>query len=341
MAGAGAVGAHKNLAVEGLAVELLQRELEHRGVIGGGVRTRVAGPQDAGQALPGAIQVAQQRMVAIAALEVALRQFLIGIGPRQRRVNIQHDLLRARPELPHARARGRDRPAQPLETRSIDRVDHPKRRRVRISGANGLAVGAGVVWVTSRIAGTVTRIDPTTRRADRPIRVGAGAADVVVAEGAVWVANGAASTISRVDPATGRVAAPIRSGAPSVLALAAGDDGLWVARAGGRVEDRVAIVRLDPAKRAVIGPVVAVSGAVPLDLAAGSGSVWATDAGSVLPLGSPRSAAVTRIDARSGPARAGGPLRVGRRPSAIAAGAGGLWVADAIDGTVTPVAVGG
>lgn len=212
---------------------------------------------------------------------------------------------------------------------------------VRVSGADGLAVGAGGVWVTNRIAGTVTRIDPATRRPDRPVRVGAGAADVVVADGAVWVANGAAGTISRVDPATGEVAAPIRSGAPAVLALAAGDGGLWVARAGGRVGDRLAVVRLDPARRAVTGKAVAVSGAVPLDLAAGAGSVWATDAGSVLPLGAPRPAGITRIDPRSGPARTGGPLRVGRRPSAVAVGAGGLWVADAADGTVTPISVGG
>lgn len=228
------------------------------------------------------------------------------------------------------------------DVRSIDpRTGVVRPGRVRVSGANGLAVGAGGVWVTSRIAGTVTRIDPATLRPDRPIRTGAGAADVVVADGAVWVSNGAAGTISRVDAATGSVGAAIRSGAPSVLALAAGDDGLWVARAGGRVADQVAIVRLDPAKRTVTGRAVTVGGAVPLDLAAGSGSVWATDAGSVLPLGSPRPAAVTRIDARAAPARRGGPLRVGRRPSAIAVGAGGLWVADAADGTVTPIAVGG
>ena len=224
--------------------------------------------------------------------------------------------------------------------RSIDpRTGTVRPGGVRVVGANGLAVGAGGVWVTSRIAGTLTRIDPVTRRPGRPIRVGAGAADVVVANGAVWVANSADGTISRVDPATGRAAAAVPSGASGVLALAADDGGLWVARAGGRFGDQVSIVRLDTEERRVTGKAVAVEGAVPLDLAAGSGSVWATDAGSVLPLGAPRPAAVTRIDARNA-ARTGGPLRVGRRPSAVAVGAGGLWVADAVDGTVTPVRVG-
>jgi len=221
--------------------------------------------------------------------------------------------------------------------RSIDaRTGALRPGRVRVLGANGLAVGVGGVWVTSRIAGTLTRIDPATRRADRPIRVGAGAADVVVAAGAVWVANAAAGTISRVDPATRKAAAPIRSGAAAVLALASGDAGLWVARAGGRFADQRSVIRLDPARRRVTGRAVRVSGGVPLDLAVGSAGVWVTDVGSPLPLGSPRRAAVIRIDPR-GPARAGRPLRAGARPSAVAAGAGGVWVADAATGTVTPI----
>ncbi len=225
--------------------------------------------------------------------------------------------------------------------RSIDaRTGALRPGSVRVLGANGLAVGAGGVWVTSRIAGTLTRIDPATRRADRPIRVGAGAADVVVADGAVWVANGADGTISRVDPATRKAAVPIRSGASAVLALASGDAGLWVARAGGRFADQRSIIRLDPARRRVTGRALRVSGGVPLDLAVGSGSVWVTDVGSVLPLGAPRRAALHRVDPR-GPVRAGGPLRAGARPSAVAAGAGGVWVAAAAAGTVTPILASG
>jgi len=86
---AGAVGPHQDLAVERLGVELLKRELEHGGVIGGGVRAGVARPQDAGHALARAVQVAQQRVVAVAALEVALRLLLVGVRRRQRRVDVK------------------------------------------------------------------------------------------------------------------------------------------------------------------------------------------------------------------------------------------------------------
>ncbi len=60
----GAVGAHQDLAVERLDVELLEREVKHGDVIGRGVRARVARPQHAGQRLPGAVEVAQQRVMA-------------------------------------------------------------------------------------------------------------------------------------------------------------------------------------------------------------------------------------------------------------------------------------
>jgi hypothetical protein len=85
---AGAVGAHHDLAVQGLAIELGQRELEHQGVIGGGVRARVARSQHPGYGLAGPVQVAQQRMVAIATLEVAGRLLLVRMRRGQRRVDV-------------------------------------------------------------------------------------------------------------------------------------------------------------------------------------------------------------------------------------------------------------
>ncbi len=80
--------------------------------------------------------------MAEAALEVAVRQLLLRVGARQRRVDIEHGALRAfalardpplgaRPQPPRPRARDRDRRAQALKAPLVDRVDHPKRRRVR------------------------------------------------------------------------------------------------------------------------------------------------------------------------------------------------------------------
>ena len=59
VARAGAVGAHQDLPGKRLGVELLERELQHGSVIGGGVRAGVAGPQHAGQRLARAVEVAQ------------------------------------------------------------------------------------------------------------------------------------------------------------------------------------------------------------------------------------------------------------------------------------------
>jgi hypothetical protein len=85
---AGTVGAHQDLTRKRRLVELLQREPQHRGVVGGGVRAGVARSQHPRRRLPSAVQVAQQRMMAEAALEVARRVLLVGMRAGQRRIDI-------------------------------------------------------------------------------------------------------------------------------------------------------------------------------------------------------------------------------------------------------------
>ena len=81
------------------------------------------------------------------------------------------------------------------------RVGRPRRRKAGVPIAatdlDGLAVGAGAVWVTAPQDGLLWRIE---RGATRSIDVGAGARGVAVAGGAVWVANAARGTVTRVDP---------------------------------------------------------------------------------------------------------------------------------------------
>jgi len=214
----------------------------------------------------------------------------------------------------------------------------PVGRAAHVRGANGLAAGAGGVWVTSRLARTLTRIDPLTHRTGRPIRVGAGPADVAVGAGSVWVANADGGSVTRVDPRTGRPDRPIAVGGRQVRGLAVGEGGVWVARATGVDADRTQVVRIDSHDRKVHGRPIGVTGAVPLDIAAGAGSVWITDVGGLRPSGRLSTGQVTRVDPRRHRI-AGLPLRVGKRPSAIATGAGGAWVANADDGTVTPISV--
>lgn len=128
--GAGAVGAHQQLARQRLLVELLERELQHGGVVGGGVRARVTRPQQPRRRLARPVQLAQQRVVAEAALEVASRLFLVGVGTGQGGVDVQHRVAGTRPQPPRATAGDRDCPAKPLKGVGVDRVDPSKRRRV-------------------------------------------------------------------------------------------------------------------------------------------------------------------------------------------------------------------
>ena len=102
---------------------------------------------------------------------------------------------------------------------------------IKSTGLDGLASGAGAVWVTAPQDGLLWRVTPDTAR---PIDVGAGARGVAVAGGAVWVANAARGTVTKVDPRTNRVVSVTHIGnAPRGLAAAA--DRLWVtvAAAGG------------------------------------------------------------------------------------------------------------
>jgi DNA-binding beta-propeller fold protein YncE len=78
---------------------------------------------------------------------------------------------------------------------------------------------------------------------------------------------------------------------------------------------------------------------VPLDIVAGDG-VWVTNSGGALPAETGGRGGVTRVDAAARRI-AGPPLRTGDRPSAIALGEGGVWVANEDAGTITPIAVAG
>jgi virginiamycin B lyase len=78
-----------------------------------------------------------------------------------------------------------------------------------VPGVTEIAVSDDAVWVTDKIGGTVTRIDPATNEVVAIIKTGSGAHHMAIDEHGVWIANYRANTVSRIDPATNRVVATI------------------------------------------------------------------------------------------------------------------------------------
>ena len=185
-----------------------------------------------------------------------------------------------------------------------------------VDDPQGVASGAGAVWVSSG-GGGVVKIDPQTHAVTQTIDVGDGPDGLAVDGRNVWVANSLDGTVSQVSADTDHEVAHYTVG-NDPTGVAVGDGSIWVTNAGDGT-----ITRLDRYGRHentinVHSPVH--------DIAYGGGSLWVTDpvGNGVLrvPVSSPSS--VTRVTVGSG-------------PSAIAYGAGKVWVANNLDGTVSRI----
>jgi DNA-binding SARP family transcriptional activator/DNA-binding beta-propeller fold protein YncE len=117
---------------------------------------------------------------------------------------------------------------------AITRVDEATNRVavVRPIGSGihetqGLAVGAGAVWVTDASADVVWKIDTQTNEIVRTPSAGADPSGIAVGFGSVWIANGGDGTVWRLDPVTGIPEAKIDvGGSPAGVAVGAGR--VWV-----------------------------------------------------------------------------------------------------------------
>jgi streptogramin lyase len=112
----------------------------------------------------------------------------------------------------------------PRTGRAVARVAVPSR-------LNAIAVGAGAVWLTDRLAGTVWKVGPGPVRDVRTIGVEPGVDSLAVGAGPVWIANSAAGTVARIDPASSRMTARIAV-ANTPRAVSVGGGRVWVTVAG-------------------------------------------------------------------------------------------------------------
>jgi YVTN family beta-propeller protein len=152
---------------------------------------------------------------------------------------------------------------------------------------DGLAVGAGSIWIASSVDDTVLRFDGQRGKlAGSPIRLTtgpgsrpAGPAAVAYGYDSVWVANALASTVTRIDPRTNAVAATIRVG-PRPTAVTVGEEGVWVLDSGDGT-----VSHIDPDKNQVVATIHV--GSSVTGIAAGAGRVWVSVAGGRAPRTAP------------------------------------------------------
>jgi YVTN family beta-propeller protein len=185
------------------------------------------------------------------------------------------------------------------------------------SSADGIAAGAGSVWVSNGPEGTVSRIEPATYDV-HTIDVGGRPAGIAYGAGSLWVASSEDRAVAQVDPKSARVVQTIQVG-NGPRAVAVGFGAVWVANS---TDGTVSWIDLE---RGVEGGVVSVGG-TPVALAASEDAVW---------VASETSGVVSRIGGRSREVVA--TVKVGGGPSAVAIGEGAIWVANRLDGTVSRI----
>ena len=222
---------------------------------------------------------------------------------------------------------------------------------------DGLAFGAGSLWVANRIDGTVSRINPETRAVVDVIPVGALPNEVAVTGNDVWVVNFGDGTVTRINAKTDTPVERVVVGNQPV-AIAAGPRGVWVANRGDDT-----IQRIDPGSGRADKAVQV--GDSPSGIAVDATAIWVCsdtqgavsefDPVTLQPLasipvgGGPRGIALTRDDVwvasqlsqsvtrinRS----TGAPLTiaVGDGPHSIQVAGSGVWVSNEYDGTITRI----
>jgi YVTN family beta-propeller protein len=167
------------------------------------------------------------------------------------------------------------------------------------SGPRAIAATPGALWVLTR---------------EQPIN-----------PAAPW--EGTRAALLDVDPATGRIRARTRI-VGEARGLAATGGAVWVAtaRPTSPSKSQGIVLRVSPSTHRVVA--VVRTGTWPTALAADAHGIWAVNAAPFFKRGT-----LVHIDAATN-RTVGAPIALGPAPSGVAVGAGSVWEADAIEGTV-------
>ncbi len=123
---------------------------------------------------------------------------------------------------------------------------------------DGLAFGAGTLWVLDRLDATVLKLEPGTGSLLATFPLSGNPSAITVGLGSVWVVDGTSGTVARVDPDTGATRGPIRVGEAPV-AITTGFGAVWVTNQGDGTLSRIDPVTNDATEITVGTPVAGVA----------------------------------------------------------------------------------
>ena len=189
-----------------------------------------------------------------------------------------------------------------------------------------IAAASGAVWVGNLNDKTISHIDAATRKVVGAISLRGTPTGLAASGTRVWAVTGdnGAGHVYRIDPQYDRVTGAARlvasydPGPYAERAIAADGGQVWVADYDSTAQ------RIDPSAMRVVKRIVTGNQFLP-GIAIGFGSIWAVSEGDKV---------ITRIS-RTGTVLSTIPF--GDEPSAIAAGAGAVWVADKMDDRVARI----
>jgi serine/threonine protein kinase/outer membrane protein assembly factor BamB len=136
--------------------------------------------------------------------------------------------------------------------------DHAGKPIQVATSIDGLAFGGGALWVLDRLDATVLKLDPDTGGLLATFPVGGNPSAITVGLGSVWVADGTSGTVARLDPDTGTLTGPIRVGEAPV-AITTGFGDVWVANQGDGTLSRIDPVTNDATEITVGTPVAGIA----------------------------------------------------------------------------------
>jgi YVTN family beta-propeller protein len=211
------------------------------------------------------------------------------------------------------------------DDKTLMRIDPHKRvvtRTFPLDGTpTGVAAGARSVWVVYGRLGSVARVDPEFRSVGDPLHVAGRGYGFTTGDGAVaaaragaWVALGSSTVALIGDDGTRVVRRGFAGRQPSAIAL--GNRAVWVANSGA---DSLSVLSPQTVEQVATVNVAR----RPRGLALVANAAWATAFDDD---------AVSRVLGSSSRT-----IPVGDGPLGIAFGAGSVWVANSLDGTVSRI----